>query len=267
MIGLAPIRRGKLRLAVIALALAALVALPATTAHAAAEWSLQNPLLERNDAGGTTGYNLTVVLAPAATTGELKGRVTAGGSPLGGVGVSGPYGRVTTSADGTYTISSLVPGNHIVSFSKAGYVFQQVLVTISAGVTTVQNVDLAVRSPIAVSVPKVSGTAKRGRTITVYGTLTPRHPPVTPSLWTFGVVVRVAYTYKSGRKTITVVKNVQVPVADSPSGSSYVLRYRLAKAKRTYAFKAYMDADRDHLASYYPSTVNKLKASRSIKVK
>jgi hypothetical protein len=114
----------------------------------------------------------------------------------------------------------------------------------------------AARVRSVVSVPRIKGIKKRGRTITIYGTLSPRH-----SAGSNSVVLRIAYV--KGRGWVTM--DVAVPVVDSASGSSYSYRFKLPKKKRTWAFKAYAPLDADHLAS--TDNVKSLRSSPIVKVK
>jgi hypothetical protein len=118
-----------------------------------------------------------------------------------------------------------------------------------------QFTSLAKTRPV-VSVPRIKGTTKRGRTITIYGTLSPQHAAGRPS-----VVIRTAYVKGGG----WVTKDVAVPVVDSAAGSSYSYKFKLPKKKRTWAFKAYAPADTEHLAS--TDSVKLLRSSRLIRVK
>ena len=65
-----------------------------------------------------------VQAAPRGGLGELKGTVTAGGSPVAGatVSLSGPLSRTAiTGADGTYAVPRLLPGDYQIAAAKFGY--------------------------------------------------------------------------------------------------------------------------------------------------
>jgi hypothetical protein len=116
--------------------------------------------------------------------GALTGTVSHGGSSLAGVSVSVPdHASVLTAADGSYTVSGIVPSTYNVTYTKAGYSGQTVAITVLPSTTTTRDVSLeialAVQSPtpkpVALTAPKVSGLASAHRGTTLKGTLRPAH--------------------------------------------------------------------------------------------
>jgi hypothetical protein len=96
-------------------------------------------------AGNTTTSNFS--LAPVASTGTLKGKVTDANttSAISGATVQIQGGASTsTNSTGNYTFNNVAPGTYSLTVSAAGYTTQTVTgVTVTSGNTTTKNVALS----------------------------------------------------------------------------------------------------------------------------
>ena len=94
----------------------------------------------------TAAFFSIVFLLPLITAaqGTLTGTVTSDGQPLENTSVISSKGAgATTNKDGKYSLR-LSAGSHSITFSSVGYTSQTVLVTITDGQQTVQNIILQV---------------------------------------------------------------------------------------------------------------------------
>jgi carboxypeptidase family protein len=93
---------------------------------------------------GATVSGINAALAALAAGGTITGTITAAstGAPLPGICVYSSGQNATTAADGTYTLTGVTPGTSVdVEFSDgcgaaAGYITQDVFVTVTSGQTT-----------------------------------------------------------------------------------------------------------------------------------
>jgi subtilisin family serine protease len=138
----------------------------------------------RDDSFGYGRVRADLAVGDTVPGGAITGTVSHGGGSLAGVSVSVPdHAPVLTAADGSYTVSGIVPSTYNVTYAKAGYSGQTVRATVLPSATTTQDVSLeiavAVQSPtpkpVALSTPKVSGLASAHRGTTLKGTLIPAH--------------------------------------------------------------------------------------------
>lgn len=122
---------------------------------------------------------LDVYLELVVYPGSLSGTVTSGGSPLSGATVSVPgYTPVTTSVNGTYTVTGILPGNYDVSFGKSGYTAQVQPVTIFSGSAATRDISLAQIIPGTLSgVVTAGGNPLSGVSVSV-----PGYTPVTTAV-------------------------------------------------------------------------------------
>ncbi|MFG1686047.1 S8 family serine peptidase [Nonomuraea sp. NPDC049269] len=115
-----------------------------------------------------------VQAAPRGGLGELKGTVTAGGSPVSGatVTLSGPLSRtVVTGTDGTYAIPRLLPGDYQIGAEKFGYDKGTATATITADQSTTADVAMTLRAAgVVTGTVTTAGTPEPGAKIEAVGT-------------------------------------------------------------------------------------------------
>lgn len=115
-----------------------------------------------------------VQAAPRAGVGEVRGTVTAAGTPVEGVTVSltGPVNRtVATAADGTYAVPRLLPGDYQLTLTKFGY--QQATASATVAVDQTVTVDVAITrnaDGVVSGVVTTAGTPEAGAEVAATGT-------------------------------------------------------------------------------------------------
>ncbi|MFI6503110.1 S8 family serine peptidase [Nonomuraea typhae] len=115
-----------------------------------------------------------VQAAPRDGLGQVRGTVTAAGSPVAGAEVSltGPLSRtVFTGADGTYSVPHLLPGAYQVTSALFGYGSATATATVAAGQTTTTDLSMT-RAPSGTvsGTVTVAGAPEAGATVAVAGT-------------------------------------------------------------------------------------------------
>ncbi|MFD1933159.1 S8 family serine peptidase [Nonomuraea mangrovi] len=115
-----------------------------------------------------------VSAAPREGLGELKGTVTAAGSPLSGatVSVTGPISRTaTTGQDGGYSLPRLVPGDYQITVTRFGYEQATATATIVAEQSVTRDLSLTPKASGVVSgTVATAGTPEAGATVAARGT-------------------------------------------------------------------------------------------------
>lgn len=115
-----------------------------------------------------------VTAAPREGLGELKGTVTAGGTPVAGarVGITGPLSRsVTTGQDGSYTLPRLLPGDYQITTEKFGYDNGTATATVVAEQSVTADVSMTKLPSGTVSgTVTTAGTPEAGATVEAVGT-------------------------------------------------------------------------------------------------
>ncbi|MBT2229424.1 S8 family serine peptidase [Nonomuraea sp. NEAU-A123] len=115
-----------------------------------------------------------VQAAPRGGLGDLKGTVTAGGSPVSGatVNLSGPLSRtVITGSDGTYAIPRLLPGDYQIAAEKFGYDKGTATATITAEQSTTADVAMTLQAAgVVTGTVSTAGTPEPGAKIEAVGT-------------------------------------------------------------------------------------------------
>jgi hypothetical protein len=117
------------------------------------------------EAGKVTTRNITLVKTappPPPPTGDIAGTVTdsATGLVLADVSVLGPTGVVKTAADGKFSFTKVNTGSYTLSYTKAGYVAKDKIVTVVKDGTANANVALDVT-------PITQGAAPAGSRLSV----------------------------------------------------------------------------------------------------
>ncbi len=105
-------------------------------------------------AGQTTFQDIAMTVHP--TSGNVRGIVTESGSEkvLEGVFISIGSISVTSGSDGSYQLTGVSAGTQTINATKSGYDSYSTGITVTAGETTAQNIEMSVKS----SVGTVSGT-------------------------------------------------------------------------------------------------------------
>ncbi|MEV0345270.1 S8 family serine peptidase [Nonomuraea sp. NPDC050680] len=115
-----------------------------------------------------------VSAAPREGLGDLKGTVTAAGSPVSGatVTLSGPLSRtVITGADGTYAVPRLLPGDYQIAAEKFGYDKGSATATIAADQSTTTDVVMTQKATgVVTGTVTTAGTPEPGATVEAVGT-------------------------------------------------------------------------------------------------
>jgi hypothetical protein len=84
----------------------------------------------------------TTTLDVLAPVGNVSGRVTCGGAGVGGATVSAGEVLTITAADGSYMLAGVDAGSAHATFSKAGFVSQELPVFVTQGATNLLNASL-----------------------------------------------------------------------------------------------------------------------------
>ncbi|MEU7740535.1 S8 family serine peptidase [Nonomuraea sp. NPDC049158] len=115
-----------------------------------------------------------VSAAPRGGLGDLKGTVTAAGSPVSGatVTLSGPLSRtVVTGTDGTYAVPRLLPGDYQITAEKFGYDKGSATATIAADQSTTTDVVMTQKATgVVTGTVTTAGTPEPGATVEAAGT-------------------------------------------------------------------------------------------------
>ncbi|MCA2221707.1 S8 family serine peptidase [Nonomuraea aurantiaca] len=115
-----------------------------------------------------------VSAAPREGLGDLKGTVTAAGSPVSGatVTLSGPLSRtVITGADGTYAVPRLLPGDYQITTEKFGYDKGTATATIAADQSATADVVMTQKATgVVTGTITTAGTPEPGAKVEAVGT-------------------------------------------------------------------------------------------------
>ncbi|MEV6149762.1 S8 family serine peptidase [Nonomuraea sp. NPDC052129] len=115
-----------------------------------------------------------VSAAPRGGLGDLKGTVTAAGSPVSGatVTLSGPLSRtVVTGTDGTYAVPRLLPGDYQITTEKFGYDKGTATATIAADQSTTADVVMTLKATgVVTGTVTTAGTPEPGAKVEAAGT-------------------------------------------------------------------------------------------------
>jgi hypothetical protein len=119
--------------------------------------------------GATATANFT--LAAATGGGTVTGKVTniSNGAVLAGATVSWSGGSTTSNASGIYTLTNVAAGSRSITAAKTGYLTRTSAATVTAGVTSTLNFQLATAGKISVKVTAASGAVVSGVTVTIKG--------------------------------------------------------------------------------------------------
>ncbi|MCG5219990.1 S8 family serine peptidase [Streptosporangium soli] len=112
--------------------------------------------------------------APREALGELKGTVTAGGTPVAGatLTISGPLSRTAgTAQDGTFSVPRLLPGDYEITVTRFGYDEGVATATVVGDQTVVTDIALTRQATGVVSgTVTIAGTPEPGVTVAATGT-------------------------------------------------------------------------------------------------
>jgi hypothetical protein len=122
-----------------------------------------------------TSNNTTTANLALNELGKITGFVkNSGGVALAGATVSFSGGATTTAADGSYTLSNVVPGSYNVTASAPNYKNSTKSTTVNPGQTTTQNFNLSPQTGgIKGTITNTSGVVLQGATISVSGGIIP----------------------------------------------------------------------------------------------
>ncbi len=121
--------------------------------------------------GVSSSTSTQVTVGSTTTTGTLAGRVTSITDGYVIAGAKLALGSTSTTADsnGYYSFKDLPAGAYVLTASAAGFLSRSFKVSVVAGTTTTQNVQLAVAGVLQGTVTNTSGTAIGGALVTISG--------------------------------------------------------------------------------------------------